>query len=98
MITAILVYEHPQASSLVEALQPDNTPEIRMKPIGKKVLVVVRADNLRTVVASCDDLFANLQIAQEILCDSEESTGFLKLSARRPRPTPCRVHETATDE
>jgi len=76
MITAILVYEHPQAFALVEALKPDNTPEIRMKPIGKKVLVEVRANNLRTVVASCDDLFANLQIAQEILSDSEESTGF----------------------
>jgi hypothetical protein len=75
MITAILIYEHPQASSLVEALQPDNTPEIRMKPIGKKVLIVVRGNNLRTVIASCDDLFANLQIAQEMLCDSEESTG-----------------------
>jgi hypothetical protein len=72
MITAILVYEHPQAPSLVEALQPDNTPEIQMKPIGKKMLVVVRANNLRTVVASCDDILANLQIAQELLCQSEE--------------------------
>jgi hypothetical protein len=76
MITAILVYEHPQASSLVEALQPDNTPEIRMKPLGNKVLVVLRGNNLRTVVASCDDLFTNLQIAQEMLCDSEGSTRF----------------------
>jgi hypothetical protein len=77
MITAILVLEHRKASTLVEALQPDNTPEIRMKAIGKKVLAVVRGKNLRTVVASCDDLFVNLQIAQEMLSDSEESAGFL---------------------
>jgi len=72
MITAIIVYEHPQASLLVEVLQPDNTPEIRMKAKGKKVLTVLKANKLRTVIASCDDLFANLQIAQEILCNTEE--------------------------
>jgi hypothetical protein len=72
MITAILVYEHPHAASIVEALQPDNTPEIQMKAIGKKMLVVLRSNNLRTVVASCDDILANLQIAQELLCQSEE--------------------------
>ena len=76
MITAIIVYEHPQASLLVEALQPDNTPEILMKAKGKKVLAVLRASKLRTMIASCDDLFANLQIAQAMLCDTEESTDF----------------------
>jgi hypothetical protein len=76
MITAIIVYEHPQASLLVEALQPDNTPEILMKAKGKKVLGVLRASKLRTMIASCDDLFANLQIAQAMLCDTNESTGF----------------------
>jgi hypothetical protein len=70
MIAAILVYKHLQASLVVEALKPDNTREIRMKAIGEKVLIVVKANNLRTVVASCDDLYANLQIAQELLCDS----------------------------
>jgi len=72
MITAVIVYEHPQASLLVEALQPDNTPEIRMKAKGEKLLTVLRASKLRTVIASCDDLLANLQIAQEILCNTEE--------------------------
>jgi hypothetical protein len=76
MITAIIVYEHPQASLLVEVLQPDNTPEILMNAKGKKVLGVLRASKLRTMIASCDDLFANLQIAQAMLCDTNESTGF----------------------
>jgi hypothetical protein len=76
MIIAIIVYEHPQASLLVEALQPDNTPEILMKAKENKVLVVLRASKLRTVLASCDDFFANLEIAQAMLCDTEESTDF----------------------
>lgn len=71
MITAIIIYEHPQASLLVEALEPDNTPEIRMKAKGKKVLTVLKANKLRTLIASCDDLLANLQIAQEILWNIE---------------------------
>jgi hypothetical protein len=74
MIAAIIVYEHPQASLLVDVLQPDNTPEILMKAKGNKVLTVLRASKLRTVIASCDDLFANLQIAQTMLNDNEEST------------------------
>jgi len=76
MITAIIVYEHPEASLLVEALQPDNTPEILMKAKEKKVLGVLRASKLRTMIASCDDFFANLQIAQAMLCDTKEPTGF----------------------
>jgi len=76
MITAIIVYEHPQAPLLVEALQPDNTPEILMGDIGKKVVGVLSASKLRTMIASCDDLFVNLQIAQAMLCDAEDLTGF----------------------
>jgi hypothetical protein len=76
MITAIIVYEHPQASLLVDALQPDNTPEILMKAKGKKVFGVLKASKLRTMIASCDDFFANLQIAQAVLCETEESIGF----------------------
>jgi hypothetical protein len=76
MIAAIIVYEHPQAPLLVEALQPDNTPQILMKAKGKKVLAVLRASKLRTVIASCDDFFANLQIAQAMLCDTEKSIDF----------------------
>ncbi|GEM_PF-118087 len=67
MITAILVYEHPQALSIVEALQPDNTPEIKMKATGNRVEITVQTKKLRTLVASCDDLLSNLQIAQEML-------------------------------
>jgi len=67
MITAIFVYEHPQALSIVDALQPDNTPEIEMKAIGKRLEITVKTNKLRTLVASCDDLLSNLQIAQDIL-------------------------------
>jgi tRNA threonylcarbamoyladenosine modification (KEOPS) complex Pcc1 subunit len=67
MMTAILVYEHPQALSIVEALQPDNTPEIKMKATGNKVEIAVQTKKLRTLVASCDDLLSNLQVAQEML-------------------------------
>jgi hypothetical protein len=73
MIAAIIAYEHPQASLLVEVLQPDNTPEILMKAKENKVLTVIRASKLRTMIASCDDLFTNLQIAQSMLSDNEES-------------------------
>ena len=76
MISAIIVYEHPQASLLVDVLQPDNTPEIQMMAKENKVLTVLRASKLRTMIASCDDLFANLQIAQAMLSDTEESTDF----------------------
>jgi hypothetical protein len=67
MITAIFVYEHPQALSIVDALQPDNTPEIEMKAIGNRLEIKVKTNKLRTLVASCDDLLSNLQIAQDIL-------------------------------
>jgi len=67
MITANLVYEHPQALSIVEALQPDNTSEIKMKATGNKVEIRVQTKKLRTLLASCDDLLSNLQIAQEML-------------------------------
>jgi hypothetical protein len=71
MIAAIVVYQHAQASLLVDVLQPDNTPEILMKAKGNKVLTVLKASKIRTMIASCDDLFANLQIAQTILSDNE---------------------------
>jgi len=67
MFTAILVYEHPQAWLLVEALKPDNTPEIKMETTGDKVEIIVKTKKLRTLIASCDDLLSNLQIAQEML-------------------------------
>jgi hypothetical protein len=67
MITAIFVYEHPQALSIVDALQPDNTPEIEMKAIGNRLEITVKTNKLRTLVASCDDLLSNLQIAQDML-------------------------------
>jgi tRNA threonylcarbamoyladenosine modification (KEOPS) complex Pcc1 subunit len=67
MITAIFVYEHPQALSIVDALQPDNTPEIEMKATGNRLEITVKTNKLRTLVASCDDLLSNLQIAQDIL-------------------------------
>ncbi|MGZ4864038.1 MAG: KEOPS complex subunit Pcc1 [Halobacteriota archaeon] len=74
MISAIIIYEHPRASSLVDVLQPDNTPEIQMMAEENNVFVVLRVSKLRTLIASCDDLFANLQIAQTMLSDNEEST------------------------
>jgi hypothetical protein len=37
---------------------------------------VLSASKLRTMIASCDDLFVNLQIAQAMLCDAEDSKGF----------------------
>ncbi|HEX7514832.1 MAG TPA: KEOPS complex subunit Pcc1 [archaeon] len=73
MISAVIVYEHPQASLLVDVLQPDNTPEIQMTAKGNIVLTVLRASKLRTMIASCDDLFANLKIAQTMFSDKEES-------------------------
>ena len=67
MITAILIYEHLQALSVIEALKPDNTPEIKIKATGNTVEITIKTERLRTLVASCDDLLANLQVAQEML-------------------------------
>jgi hypothetical protein len=67
MMTAVLVYEHPDASSIVGALEPDNTPEIKMEARRNTVEITVTTKQLRTLLATCDDLLSNLQIAQEML-------------------------------
>jgi hypothetical protein len=70
MDVAILIYSHPQASRIAEAVQPDNTPEIRIKSTSEKMLAVILTKGLRTTLASCDDLFVNLQVARDILSES----------------------------
>ena len=71
MMTAILICERPHAPSIVEVLQPDNTPEITMEVRRNTVEITVSTKQLRTLVASCDDLLVNLQIAQDLLSDFE---------------------------
>jgi hypothetical protein len=70
MATAIVVYGHPQASRIVECVQPDNTPEIHIKSTKDKVLAVIQTKGVRTMLASCDDLFVNLQVARDTLNNS----------------------------
>jgi hypothetical protein len=70
MVTAIVVYSHPQASRIADCVKPDNTPEIHIKSTQQKLLAVIQTKGVRTMVASCDDLFVNLQVARDTLSDS----------------------------
>jgi hypothetical protein len=70
MITAIIVYSHSLASRIADCVQPDNTPEIHIKSTQEKVLAVIQTKGVRTMVASCDDLFVNLEVARDTLTDS----------------------------
>jgi tRNA threonylcarbamoyladenosine modification (KEOPS) complex Pcc1 subunit len=67
MMQGVLVYEHPKARLILDSLRPDNTSEIRMKLSGDRITIVVKAKSLRTLLATCDDLLVNLQIAEETL-------------------------------
>jgi hypothetical protein len=69
MITAIVVYSHPHASRIADCVQPDNTPEIHIKSTQKTVLAIIQTKGVRTMVASCEDFFVNLQVAQDTLTD-----------------------------
>ena len=66
MTTAVLVYEHPDAPAIAEALLPDNTADIKMLVEGSSVQITVTAKRLRTLMASCDDLLSNIQVAQQM--------------------------------
>ena len=65
----VLTYKHPQASLLLESLRPDNTPDIQMGLQEDRIVIRVIAQSLRTLIATCDDLLANLQVATEALTD-----------------------------
>ncbi len=70
MITAIVVYTHPQALQIANCVEPDNTSEIGVKSTQEKLMAVIQTNGVRTLVASCDDLFVNLQVARDMLSDS----------------------------
>ncbi len=65
----VLTYKHPQASVLLESLRPDNTPDIHMGLREGCIVIRVRSRSLRTLIATSDDLLANLQVATEALTD-----------------------------
>jgi len=69
MMRGVLVYEHPKAQVILDSLRPDNTSEIGMKLSRDRITIVVKATSLRTLLATCDDLLVNLQIAEEALSD-----------------------------
>ncbi len=63
----VLIYEHSQAPMLLESLRPDNTSDIYMELQANRIVIRVTSPSLRTLIATCDDLFANLQVATEAL-------------------------------
>jgi len=67
MMRGVVVYEHPKARSILDSLRPDNTAEIVMKLSRDRITIIVKATSLRTLLATCDDLLVNLQIAEETL-------------------------------
>ncbi len=69
MAHGVLIYEHSQAPLVLEALRPDNTSEIQMELQGSRLIIRVTAQSLRTLIATCDDLLVNLQVATEALAD-----------------------------
>ncbi|MGZ4901616.1 MAG: KEOPS complex subunit Pcc1 [Halobacteriota archaeon] len=67
MPQGILIYEHSQAPLVLESLRPDNTSDVHMVLEGSCVIICVTSQSLRTLIATCDDLLINLQIASEAL-------------------------------
>ncbi|MGZ4922219.1 MAG: KEOPS complex subunit Pcc1, partial [Halobacteriota archaeon] len=45
----------------------DNTSDVHMVLEGSCVIIRVTSQSLRTLIATCDDLLINLQIASEAL-------------------------------
>ncbi len=71
----ILVYEHLQAPLVLESLRPDNTSDIHMRLQENRLIIRVAAQSLRTLLATCDDLLVNLQVATEALADASIARG-----------------------
>ncbi len=69
MPQGILIYEHSEAPLVLESLRPDNTSDIHMGLERGCVVIRVTSPSLRTLIATCDDLLVNLQIATEALAD-----------------------------
>ncbi len=69
MAHGVLIYEHSQASLILESLRPDNTSDIHMELQDSRLIIRVTAQSLRTLIATCDDLLVNLQVATEALAD-----------------------------
>ncbi len=64
-----LIYEHSQAPLILESLRPDNTSDIHMELQEHRIFISVATQSLRTLIATCDDLLVNLQVATEALTD-----------------------------
>lgn len=69
MAQAVLIYEHSQAPLVLESLRPDNTSDIHIELHGSRIVIRVTSQSLRTLIATCDDLLVNLQVATEALED-----------------------------
>ncbi len=67
MAHAVLSYDHPHAALLLESLRPDNTRDISMELRENRLIIRVASQSLRTLIATCDDLLVNLQVATEAL-------------------------------
>ena len=74
MMTAIFVYEHPDAQAIAKALDPDNMPQTKIEVSGNRIEVTIKTERLRTLIASCDDLLSNLQVAKQTLNNFREAT------------------------
>ncbi len=66
---SVLIFEHSQAPLILESLRPDNTSDIHMELHESRIVIRVAAQSLRTLIATCDDLLVNLQVATEMLAD-----------------------------
>lgn len=69
MAQAVLIYEHSLAPLVLESLRPDNTSDVHMGLEGSRIIIRVTSQSLRTLIATCDDLLVNLQVATEALAD-----------------------------
>ncbi len=70
---AVLSFKHSHASLLLESLRPDNTSEIHMELQENRVFIRVASQRLRTLIATCDDLLVNIQVATEALTAVQDS-------------------------
>ncbi|MGZ4904017.1 MAG: KEOPS complex subunit Pcc1 [Halobacteriota archaeon] len=65
----VLIYEHSHAPLVLESLRPDNTSDVQMELQESRIIIRVTSQSLRTLIATCDDLLVNLQVATEALAD-----------------------------
>ncbi len=64
-ITASIEIEHPEPGVIAKSIKPDNTDNIRTGILKDKIIIKVSADRIGSVIATLDDLLANIKIADD---------------------------------